>query len=101
MHNQRALILRALLLLDCRWSGSVLGFDPIDAGFLGIDDRWKPPGAAPWLIFVFLLYPSLGWLFGSYTVLRWRSVGPLCLAPAFGDHGGRLLMVVAIRPLVD
>ena len=24
--------------------------------------------------FALLLYPSLGWLFGSYTVLRWRRL---------------------------
>tara|TARA_B100000674_G_scaffold19750_1_gene13963 strand:+ start:327 stop:1646 length:1320 start_codon:yes stop_codon:yes gene_type:complete len=27
-----------------------------------------------WLILAFLLYPLLGWLFGSYTVLRWRRL---------------------------
>ena len=27
-----------------------------------------------WLLFSLLLYPLLGWLFGSYTVLRWRRL---------------------------
>ena len=26
-----------------------------------------------WLVFLLFLYPLLGWLFGSYTVLRWRK----------------------------
>ena len=32
-----------------------------------------------WTIFCLLLYPSLGWLFGSYTVLRWRRLPQLQL----------------------
>tara|TARA_Y100001954_G_scaffold191604_1_gene206091 strand:- start:1651 stop:3006 length:1356 start_codon:yes stop_codon:yes gene_type:complete len=32
-----------------------------------------------WTIFCLLLYPSLGWLFGSYTVLRWRHLPQLLL----------------------
>ena len=32
-----------------------------------------------WLIFQLLLYPFLGWLFGSYTVLRWRRLSSLVL----------------------
>ena len=32
-----------------------------------------------WTVFCLLLYPSLGWLFGSYTVLRWRHLPQLLL----------------------
>ena len=31
-------------------------------------------GQDPWLFFCLLIYPLLGWLFGSYTVLRWRHL---------------------------
>ena len=31
-------------------------------------------GQMPWLIFVLLIYPLLGWLFGSFTVLSWRRL---------------------------
>ena len=44
-------------------------------------------GQGLWLIFCLLLYPLLGWLFGSYTVLRWRRLSFSRLAPAFADHG--------------
>ena len=27
-----------------------------------------------WFLFCIFLYPALGWLFGTYTVLRWRRV---------------------------
>ena len=46
------------------------------------------PLALPWgwALFCLLLYPCLGWLFGSYTVLRWGwmriSGSPVCKAPA-------------------
>ena len=32
-----------------------------------------------WILFCTLLYVSLGWLFGSYTVLRWRRLPYLVL----------------------
>ena len=74
MNDLRTLMLRALLL---DWFGQVLILAVImstDAWY-GIDlgvDRFK--GQVPWLVFVLLLYPLLGWLFGSYTVLRWRRL---------------------------
>ena len=50
--------------------------------FLVVFANWLPlPIASPelvwhwgWTLFCLLLYPSLGWLFGSYTVLRWRHM---------------------------
>lgn len=45
----------------------------------------------PWLIFMLFLYPLLGWLFGSFTVLRWPRLSPLVLF--------RRLLVVAIVTL--
>ena len=50
-----------------------------------------------WLIFCLLIYPLLGWLFGSFTVLALASPCFPRVAPAFVDHGhGYFLMVVAI-----
>ena len=37
----------------------------------------------PWLVFCLLLYPLLGWLFGIYTVLRWRQLPFLVLLQRF------------------
>ena len=34
---------------------------------------------AGWTLFCLFLYPTLGWLFGSFTVLRWRQLSPLVL----------------------
>ena len=33
----------------------------------------------PWLIFLLFVYPSLGWLFGSFTIFRWRHLPFLVL----------------------
>ena len=72
-HEPRTLLLRALLL---DWFGQLL----ILAGIICSSGWLAFPMAGPapyevhglWLIFCLLLYPLLGWLFGSYTVLRWR-----------------------------
>ena len=70
-HDPRTLLLLALLI---DWFGQLVIFAGImlSPGWLGI-----PIGGihglefqGPWLIFCLLLYPLLGWLFGSYTVLR-------------------------------
>lgn len=50
----------------------------------------------PWLVFVLLLYPLLGWLFGSYTVLRWRRLTLPVLLQRLLITGVATLMVVAI-----
>ena len=48
-----------------------------------------------WLIFCLLLYPLLGWLFGSYTVLRWRRLTPSVLVQRLLITATVTLMVVA------
>ena len=66
---------------------------------------WVPPligwsiggsnleGQGSWLLFSLLLYPFLGWLFGSYTVLRWRRLTlPVLLQ--------RLLITAAVSVIV-
>ena len=74
MHDPRSLILRAFLLDGVGqllilglivWVPPLLGW-PI--GGSDLEGQWG------WLFFSFLLYPLLGWLFGSYTVLRWRRL---------------------------
>ena len=74
MHNPRSLLLRALLLdalgqllilMLILWIPSLLGF---------VIGSSSLEGQMGWLLFSMLLYPFLGWLFGSYTVLRWRRL---------------------------
>ena len=74
MRNPRTLILRALLLDGfgqlliiglILWVPNLLGWA---IGSSSLDGQWG------WLLFSLLLYPLLGWLFGSYTVLRWRRL---------------------------
>ena len=74
MHNPRTLILRALLL-DGLGQLLMLGLILWAPALLG----WTIGGSSlegqgGWLLFSLLLYPSVGWLFGSYTVLRWRRL---------------------------
>ena len=73
--DSRSLLLRALLL---DWFGQLL----ILSGIIWIQRLLHLPnsvsyqleGQSLWLIFCLLLYPLLSWLFGSYTVLRWRRL---------------------------
>jgi len=96
MHDPRSLIIRALLL-DCAGQLLILGFI-----------LWVPPlfgwsiggsnleGQGSWLLFSLLLYPFLGWLFGSYTVLRWRRLTLLVLLQRLGITAVVSVMVVAV-----
>ena len=93
MHNPRTLILRALLLDGLGqllmlglilWAQELLGWT-IGGNSL--------EGQEGWLLFSLVLYPSLGWLFGSYTVLRWRRLTlPVLLQ--------RLLITAAVSVIV-
>ena len=72
------------LLLD--WLGQVLIFVFILAmsDWTGVElsgDTLQVQG--PWLVFVLLLYPLLGWLFGA---LRTAGGDSHCGAAAFVDH---------------
>ena len=93
MHNPRTLILRALLL-DGLGQLLMLGLILWAQALLG----WTIGGSSlegqgGWLLFSLLLYPSLGWLFGSYTVLRWRRLTlPVLLQ--------RLLITAAVSVIV-
>ena len=77
-HEPRALLFRSLLL---DWLGQILilGVIFLSPGLTGItSDNSYLHLQLPWLVFLFLLYPLLGWLFGSYTVLRWRRCLCFC-----------------------
>ena len=93
MHDLRTLLLRALCL---DWLGQLL---------ILLLLVWLPAvpsgGVAwslqlPWLLFMLLLYPLLGWLFGSYTVLRWRRLSLMVLCQRLLITGFATVMVVAI-----
>ena len=96
MNNPRMLLLRALLL---DWLGQVLILPLIllMPAWTGIALRsYSLQGQGPWLVFVLLLYPLLGWLFGSYTVLRWRRLALPVLLQRLLITAVVTLMVVAI-----
>ena len=96
MHDPRTLILRALLLDGAgqllilgliMWVPSVFGW-PI--GGSSLEGQWG------WLFFSLLLYPLLGWLFGSYTVLRWRRLTLSVLLQRLVITAAVSVMVVAV-----
>ena len=54
------------------------------------------------MLFVLLLYPLLGWLFGSYTVLRWRRLTlPVLLQRLLLTAAVTLMMVAISRWLIN
>ena len=96
MNDQRTLLLRALLF---DWLGQVLIlafilFMPKWTGFAISGQSLFGQGS--WLVFVLLLYPLLGWLFGSYTVLRWRRLSLAILLQRLLITAIATLAVVAI-----
>ena len=97
VHDPRTLLLTALLL---DWLGQLLIFAVIALSHgLEVSPSGLTPqleGQWPWLIFCLLLYPLLGWLFGSYTVLRWRRLSFSVLLQRLLITASATLMVVAI-----
>ena len=98
--DPRTLILRAVLL---DWLGQLLILLLIVAS----PDAWLVPmgglnvnGQGAWLVFCFLLYPLLGWLFGSYTVLRWRQLALPVLLQRLLLTSVVTLMVINLLSLV-
>ena len=96
------LMLRALLL---DWLGQVtilasIWSMPIRTGsYLGVNNF---EGEWNWLLFLLILYPLLGWLFGSYTVLRWRRLTLHVLLQRLSITAVFTLLVVSIsRWLLD
>ena len=96
MHDPRTLILRALLL-DGSGQLLILGLILWVPNWLG----WPIGGSSlegqgGWLLFSLLLYPLLGWLFGSYTVLRWRRLTLPVLLQRLAITAAVSVMVVAV-----
>ena len=72
--SPRTLLLRALLLdsFGQLFVFSLIGFSTLTLGLpLGAGGFH---GQLPWLVFFLVVYPLFGWLFGSYTILRWRQL---------------------------
>ena len=66
-----------LLALLSDWLGELLILVLIlrNPTFIGVHSTESTlQGFGSWLVFILLLYPLLGWLFGSYTVLNWRRL---------------------------
>ena len=106
MPDHRSLLLRALLL-------DVLGQLILLGLFVVLPDSTGLPTAniglnaqLGWVLFVVLAYSALGWLFGSFTVLRWRRLPLLVLLQRLLLTAVATLMLVAvarwlINPAVD
>ena len=93
-YRPRSLLLLALLL-DLLGLLLILVGIVLNPGCLSLPSAGQPEleGQGLWLIFCLLLYPLLGWLFGSYTVLRWRRL-------AFPVLLQRLLITTTVTFLV-
>lgn len=94
--DPRTLLLRALLL---DWLGQLLILALLMASPVALSvpiGGSQLEGQGAWLAFCCLLYPLLGWLFGSYTVLRWRQLALLVLLQRLLLASAVTLMVVAI-----
>ena len=70
---------------------------------IGLIALAKPVSLAPqlgWLLFTASAYLSLGWLFGNYTVLRWRRLPLQAAIQRVLITGVVTLMVVALARLL-
>ena len=96
--DPRALIWRALLL-DWLGQALVIGLLLVEReGGSFFQNVGQIENFWPWLLFCFLLYPLLGWLFGSYTVLRWRHLPlPVLLQRLASASLASLLLVAVVR----
>ena len=102
-HDPRLLLLSALLL---DWLGQLLVLASIffNSGWLilSVDVLSLSEVHRLWLVFCLLLYPLLGWLFGSYTVLRWRRLAfPVLLQRLLITAMVTLLLVAFARWLFN
>ena len=94
--DPRTLLLRALLL---DWLGQILILVLImlAPAVFGVPiGGMQLEGQRSWLLFCLLLYPLLGWLFGSFTVLRWRRLPVTVLLQRLLLTATATLMVVAL-----
>ena len=100
--DPRTLLLRALLL---DWLGQLLILALLMASPVALSvpiGGSQLEGQGAWLAFCCLLYPFLGWLFGSYTVLRWRQLAlPVLLQRLLLTSVGTLMLVAIARWLIN
>ena len=101
MNNLRYLMLCALLL---DWFGQVsifilISLQPTLTGSQPTLEIFQ--AQVPWLLFVLLLYPFLGWLFGSYTVLRWQSLSCSVLSQRLLSTAAATINGVIPRALIE
>lgn len=95
-HDPRTLILWALLL-DAAGQLLIIGLILLLPSLLGSTIGGSSlEGQGGWLLFSLLLYPLLGWLFGSYTVLRWRRLSLPVLLQRLVITAAVTVMVVAV-----
>lgn len=96
MPDHRSLLMRALFF-DCVGQLLILALVVLFPNLTGL-----PTGdlaliqQGGWLLFMLLLYPALGWLFGSYTLLRWRRLPLQVLLQRLLLTALVTLMVVAV-----
>jgi len=72
-------------------------------GLLAVISWFKPLPLFPqvgWLLFTAVAYLGLGWLFGSYTVLRWRRLPLAAVLQRVVITGSVTLVVVALVRLL-
>ena len=72
-------------------------------GLLMLISFFKQPALQtqlPWVVFTAISYLGFGWLFGSYTVLRWRSLPPVSVLQRVLITGLVTVIVVALARLV-
>ena len=106
MPDRRLLLLRALLL-DCLGQFVFLGFFVVQPDITGLSTLSAGlNGQLGWLFFIVILYPTLGWLFGSFTVLHWRRLPLLVLLQRLFLTAVVTLIIVAIarwlfNPAID
>ena len=65
---------------------------------------FKQPGLQmqmPWVLFTAMSYLGLGWLFGSYTVLRWRRLPPVAVLQRVLITALVTVIVVALARLLS
>ena len=96
MSDHRSLLLRALIY-DCVGQLLILALFVLFPPLTGLPTgELVLQGQGVWLPFMVVLYPALSWLFGSYTVLRWRRLPFVVLLQRLLLTAVVTLMVVAI-----
>ena len=96
LHDQRTLILRALLL-DGLGQLLIMWLMLLIPSWFGLSlGAFSFEGQSIWLIFLFILYPLMGWLFGAFTVLSWRQLTFLVLLQRLLITAVVTVMILAI-----